>query len=383
MDDDFTVAIENIKKRLSAFSSVSATAPDLIWERDTQQRSVDRFQFPVPNLILFILHGICGFSLGFRGEKTHWVIPFTYRGAQCAISYEKFGVRLYIEKETKETINPAEILGKLRKAIESAERHILTKIAQTQIQSANITIANQFNRLGSRYHYFRERAALCYAPPEENSPKEDLNGIADVLNRSFKASSEGGYNALAMIDAYFSRLEHFLVLALPFTSFDRSTENLTGYVGKIWSYKFKRVLKIEESLAREYYSKLVVIKEKYRNTFAHGGFEKKGASFYFHLPHFGAIPARMSGHKNSVHFNWFPLEQESFHEICVLFDDFDNWLKQVALPSAWKFAESGLDMRFDEKYMTELLSAAGSSASFDEWLDMESYHADMHANADY
>lgn len=383
MNNNFSKTAESIKLRLRDFTPADSDAHDLVWGQGVDRSSVEREQFPVPNLILFVLHGLCGFPLGYRGEKTHWIVPFAYRGLSCAISLEKFGVRLYVAKCENTDINKSELLGKLRKAVEAAEKHILAEIAEDQIKSGNITIANQFHRLGKQYIYFREKAEAAYSPPAQKTNNGSVDGLAELLNRGFRASAEGAFNALAMVDSYFSRLEHLLVLALPFSSYDRTTDDLTDFVGKIWSEKMKRVLDIKSLPMHGYYDRLVAVKEKYRNTFAHGGFEKKGASFYFHLQHFGAIPASMSGHKHSVHFNFFPIECESFKEICSLFDEVDDWLKLTGMPSAWRFAESGLDLSFDDKRVSEMLSAASDPDSFSEWLKIESYVADMHANADY
>ena len=383
MNDELTSAINYVKKRLVDFTSSNPKAPDLIWQRPSKCISVDRYQFPVPSLVLFLLHDICGFPLGWRGDKTHWVIPFRYKGIECAISHEKFGIRLYLDETPKKRVYEVEILGKLKRAIEAAERNILTKIAQTQIQSANITIINQFIRLSGAYDYFRNRVDECFKTLRNDKEQKDIDGLVEVLNRSFQAKAEGAYNAIAMIDAYFSRLEHFLVLALPFASFDRKLDNLSVFIGSIWSAKMKRVLPWVDPKTQAFYSKLISVKEKYRNTFAHGGFEKKGSSFYFHLPKIGAIPASMSGFRNSVHFSLFPLEESHYIEVCSLFDEFDGWLQDEALPTAWRFAGSGLDMRFDQKYLDELLEVSADLKAFEEWIKGEINYVNMLSNADY
>jgi hypothetical protein len=381
ISDAYATEINNIKMRLKDFSHTDVKAPDLIWKKESQRISVNRDEFPIPQLVIFLLNGVCGFPLGPRGDKTHWIVPFTYCGIECAFSHEKFGLRLYIEGGHRD--KESEILGKLRKAVEVTEKKILTNMAKDQIATANITIANRFNQLGNIYKHFREHAAICYGVLKKEGDSRDMEGVMKAMNDSFRANYEGSYNALAMIDAFFSRLEHFLVLALAFSSFDPETDNLSNFVGKIWSSKFNRIIPLTEPMAKNFYDKLVEVKEKYRNTFAHGGFEKKGASFYFHLSGFGAIPANMSGHRNSVHFNLFPLEENSYNSVCALFDDFDNWLKDEALPAAWKFSESGLNLRFDKKYLDKLLEVSTDATIFEEWLVRESYLADMYDNADY
>lgn len=377
MEEHFDTAIANVKRFLQDFKAAESYASDFALEQ--YRDSIDRELFPVPSLIRFVLHGVCGFPLGYPGEKTHWIIPFTYRDASCAISHEKFGLRLYV----RNNINKNELLSKLKKAIAVTEKFILADIAKDQIKSGNITIDNQFSRLDGQYAFFREKAEAAYATQKREDEDGSIEGISESLNRMFRASAEAAYNALAMIDAYFSRLEHFLVLALPFSEYDRSLDELTDFVGKIWSEKMKRILNIEIHPAQLYYAHLVAVKEKYRNTFAHGGFEKKGASFYFHLPRFGVIPASMSGHKDSVHFDLFPINEDAFRNVCALFDEFDTWLKNTGKPLAWKYAERGLALSFGEKDISEMLSAASDPASYDKWLDHQSYIVDMYANADY
>ena len=71
------------------------------------------------------------------------------------------------------------------------------------------------------------------------------------------------------------------------------------------------------------------------------------------------------GHRDRVHFNLFPIEADSFKEICGLFDEVDEWFKIKGM-RAWQYAESGLDLGFDEKSISEMLAAANTSASFED-----------------
>ncbi len=362
-----------IKQVLRDFKALESNTTDITYEKEVERTVVDRTLFPVPELISLVLVGICGFSFDYPGEKTHWIIPFSYKGVNCAISYEKFGVRLYISKQTQVEINEKELLGKIKKSINIVENKILNDFAKDQIKKGNIIILNQFNEFDNRYIYFRDNAKTLY----ENSKKEDLI-------EWWRSNQEANYNALAMINAYFSRLEHFLVLALPFFEYDRDKEDLTVFVGQSWSKKFKKIFGTEQKQIKSYYDKLINIKEKYRNTFAHGGLEKKGASFYFRFPGYGAIPARMSGYKDSVHFNFiFPIEEKTFLEICSLFDKFDSWISESGAPYAWKYAVSGLPMSFEKKSISEMLSFTSDLKTFEKWIEKLQYIGSKYANAEY
>lgn len=348
---------EVIKRLLRDFNSSSDDGEELVWGSCREEVSIDSYLFPVPGLILYVLHELHGFPLGYCGDKTHWTIPFVYQCVSCAISFEKSGLHLYADRHQADQINLNKLLGKLKKAIEVVEKHVLTEIAQDQIKSGNITIPNRFHFLNGQYHYFRDQAASSYS---------SLNPAS--FNEIVKINSESVYNSLAMIDAYFSRLEHFLVLALPFSSYDRAVDNLVNFVGSIWSDKIKRVMGLENPKIHNYYNRLLEVKEKYRNTFAHGGFEKKGQSFYFHLPEVGAIPASMSGYKDSVYFNFFPIREPEFRDVCILFDEFDSLLESVTLPQAWQFAKSGIDLILEENYLLAMLATVNNPKEFDEWL---------------
>lgn len=369
---------KHIKRQLKDFSPARESAPGLIWGNNAERCPISRSQFPTPNLLLFLLQGICQFPLGYPEEKMHWIIPFTYKGADCAISNEKFGLYFYSVKNTE--AKSKEVLGKFEKALKSAEKNILEDFAKQQIKDGNITISNQFNQLDDRYHYFREQAESNYTPQEMKGDIKDIKEIVELLRSESNTSHEGGYNALAMIDAYFSRLEHFLVLALPFSNYDRERDDLTKFVSKNWSEKLKKVLSIKTN---QHYETLKQLKEKYRNTFAHGGFEKESQSFFFHLGNIGIVPASMSGRKDSVHFNHVPIDKEIFENICSQLDAFDEYLSDSALPDAWKFAQSSLNLAMDNKSLQEMLEVAKDPDTFDAWIERQQDLSDRYTNAEY
>ena len=189
------------------------------------------------------------------------------------------------------------------------------------------------------------------------------------------------YNSLAMIDSYFSRLEHILVLALPFSKNNKEYD-IKKFIGEFWFKKYSEVFDLNNQDSKRIHDELNLIKEKYRNTFAHGGFEKKGQSFHFHLENYGVVPATMSDYKNSVHFNFIPLNESEFENICLFFDVVDNFFKEN-LEASWMFCNSGLDLIMDDESLSRLLKKAEDLEVFRNWLDSENERLSNYINADY
>lgn len=361
---------------------------DIVYQRKTKRSTIDTNIFPDPNLLLFLLIEICNFSRRTREEKMHWNVAFIYKNMNYAITHEKFGLRLY--EEIDNTINQNEVLGKLNKILRFVEKNALNDIAKQKILEGNITIVNQFNKIDNQYKYFRNRAKTEFTPEENkvtNLGTKDISNFMknamDLINRESAAKQKGQYNTLAMIDAYFSRLEHLLVLALPFFNYDRNNENISVFVGLNWSDKLKRILDFSNVEIQKHYSALVLIKEKYRNTFAHGGFEKNGQSFYIDLGPYGAIPASLSGVKNSIHFKIFPIDQNVYVEICSIFDGFDQYLSSIAMPQVWIYALSSLHLSLSESYLKDMLEQSDDINDFEDWIDHMHDMNDRYYNADY
>ena len=120
-----------------------------------------------------------------------------------------------------------------------------------------------------------------------------------------------------------------------------------------------------------------------RNTFAHGGFEKAGASLFFHLPKVGAIPVILTKIKDSPHFNFFPIEEDKFNNICALLDQFETWLKSGKLAQGIKYIESGLNVPFDEESISKFNEAMESDDEFDKLIEHWSYLNDQDTNMDF
>jgi hypothetical protein len=366
----------------------------LLWSLDSRhipchRIPIDRNSLPVPELIQYMLVKVLGFPDFGPDEKIRWLIPFSYKGIQCTLAYQKFGVRLYIAKNgvaAQDSLQyMGEIVGKLNRAARIIEEQVLNPYAMTQISKGNITVANQYGRLDDMYRYFRQQASRSFSnKPEPAQKGDEFFGTLVALSSMLGTQTDGFYNALAMLDAYFSRLEHLLVVVLPFINFSATTNNLVDIISSQWADKYKRVFDINsDRSAKQYYDKLYDIKERFRNTFAHGGFEKKGASLYFHLPEIGTLPAQLTNIKNSPHFNFLPIDDADFNNVCSLFDQFDEWLKSGKARFGVLYAESGLDVPFDAESIREHEVAMNSEDDFQNLLDYRDYLSDMHTNMEY
>jgi hypothetical protein len=361
---------------------------------DAQAPSMGRIEIewadlPVPALVQFTLVDVLNLDDWGRAEKTAFQIPFCYRGVRCMVAHQKFGLRLYVASEDEETARNlrAEIVGKLSRAIRIVERRLLRDYGETQVARGAITIVNQLHSLRGMYQHFREEAEATFVQRNEadDDPPQGLDAFLEQVNRGLALDRSGAYTALAAINAYFSYLEHALVLVLPFTDFDPARESITEFIGMRWRDKFRRVFDLNgDTTAKRMHDRLYDIAETYRNTYGHGGFDKAGGAIYFHVPTLGALPVRLTDVRESPHFDLVPIRPFDFHDICSVFDQVDELLRTNNVSRfGMRYAEAGLDVRYDEHARKRFVEAMESDQQFEELLDQHSYAQDMVANMDW
>lgn len=195
---------------------------------------------------------------------------------------------------------------------------------------------------------------------------------------------EGFYNTVAMVSAYFSTLEHVLVLSVPFLGKTADHVDIKDFMGARWGDKFKLLFDVNtDADAKAKFDALHRIAEDYRNTYGHGGFDKAGASFGFHLPGIGALPAALSNIRDSPEFDFLPVDAESFDQVRNVFDAVDVWLSDIANPHGMAWVKSGLDTRYDANFLEEIAEVMRRDGDLDDLITVYSYAADQHANMDY
>ncbi|PIT06399.1 hypothetical protein TSA1_29795 [Bradyrhizobium nitroreducens] len=268
-------------------------------------------------------------------------------------------------------------------------------MAKQQAAAGNVTVANRHSEFDSRYRFFRDLADRSYRTaerkPRAKPAKAKPDSLSPVLaefargwNQTMRARTQGFYHSTAMVDAYFSRLEHNLVLLRAFSGKPLLEGELTAYLSKLWDEKLKALVDVDEPAMQKLYSDLKRIKERVRNPFAHGGVENDGGSLFVHIPTVGALPANFTQIRNSVRFNFIPVEKDDHGAACAVFDEFDEAMRNGPLSSAHDFIEASVDPVYsaDQIALYKRL-CEGTTQERKEWIMHWSYEQDRHDNMDY
>ena len=383
--DPFMVLRPRLEKALAGFSR------DLIdWSEQPPQQPVrpEKTQFPVPELVLFALRNVLGFRSSGPEEKMRWAISCSFNGAPVSFEMAKFGFAIY----AAESVDMKRVCGQLQVAV----KHVgdwLSPIAKRQAAKGNVTIANRLSEFDSRYRFFRGLADRSYRRaerrPRSEAAKEDdiaakLNGLTRAWNQAMRARTHGFYHSTAMVDAYFSRLEHIFVLLRAFVGNPLREGELTTFLGMTWDEKLKALLDVDEPVMQKLYSELKRIKERVRNPFAHGGVENDGGSLYVHIPTVGALPANFTQIRNSVRFNFIPVGMDDHGSACAAFDAFDDATRTGALSGAYSLVEANIDPAFSADELAEYKRLAeGPPKDRAAWIEHWHYESDRHANMEY
>jgi hypothetical protein len=318
-------------------------------------------------------------------EKTAWSINLRFRDVPFCLEHGKSGMRIATSAAPDSPVIE-ELVRVLHRAFPVADR-VLQPDVDVQVRAGNVTAPNRQHLFRQRYEFFRDSARAAFEAPPRSEDIFRPQGSAREEARSvdiFKNGREGFFFGAAAIDAYFSWLEHVLVLVLPFVEYDPTKDDLVAFIGGAWTDKLKRVWDLaSDKDAKSLYDALREIKERFRNSIAHGGLEKGDASLAVHIPGLGAVPTRLSHFTESIHYGVFPLKNASFGEACELFNAVDAHLRNGSTRYGMRFAESALNVAFDAKSREDYQKAMQSDDDFDGLLGRLSYFDDMHANMDW
>ncbi|TCA17379.1 hypothetical protein E0H68_06285 [Rhizobium leguminosarum bv. viciae] len=374
---------KSIAKKLHGFTADYpdyAAAPEMNTYKPTSKR------FPVPELVLFTLRNIMGWRWSGHGEKVRWTVYGSVDGEPIFFSLQKFGFA--IGRKVGGAVANTKIEGQLVSALKEVEKALET-VAEHQVAIGDVLIVNRFGEFDTRYRFYRKLADKAFKKasrkPRVSRSAGSPFGLADVMNRLIKAKREGFFHSVAMVDCYFSALEHRLVLLRAFTGKPLSQGEVIELLSAKWDDKLKMVIPVAGNRKLELLlGRMREIKERIRNPFSHGGVENDGGSMFFHLPTIGQIPVNFSKFGNSVRFSFLPVEEDGHSDYCKVFDEVDEILSSKDLAGPHALMDAGVDPSFDAETLKRYANAiAGTDADLRAFLDEWGHLWTMHANMDY
>lgn len=337
---------------------------------------------PVPRVLLFLLTEVMGLEDRGSNEKTAWEVDFEYQGVLVTLAHRKFGVRLEIWNGDPNDIDAANLgqslIRKLQKAVKILDK-VLAPIAVGQIRSGQLTIGNRYHQLRGHYEYFREVVDECLM----GRGRWFVDGRAN--DRLFAREQEAFMNLTASVHAYFSWLEHVLVLALPFVDFDPAKDDLSEIIGSGWRDKYKRLFEVAvDPRANRLLDRLIQLSERIRNPWSHGAFDKSDGLLYVHMPTIGAVPTSVSEYGKNIHFTGVMGANVDFADVWKLLDETDDFLESSPRTSfGVRYAASGLQVMFDARSRAAYKTAMRSANDFEEFVIRQGEMEDMLTNMDW
>jgi hypothetical protein len=392
-DDEITQLRKSLTSTLKGFSG--GTLKFQAYAELANSR-MDREEFPVPDLLLFMLRNVMGWKWSGRGEKVRWSVYGAFNGEPIYFELGKFGLSMLSSPALFES--HARIKGQLKSAVKLVEKFMRPAIEQ-QVSSGNLTIGNHLSEFMSRYRFFRSQADKAFRLAENKAkekpkvmPSADTafpGGLISVLlegyNRSLAARQEGFYHSVAMVDAYFSALEHRLNILRAFTGVPLPEDGFRAFMSKTWNEKLDELLGVyRTSKARKTLQEMRQIKERIRNPFAHGGYENDKGALYVHIPSIGAIPGNFTKFGKSARFSSIPVGPNDHKLNCTVFDELDELLSAGNLAAPHRLMEAGIEPSFDEKTLQSYAEAiSGGEKTLEAFIEHWSLMWEQHANMDY
>jgi hypothetical protein len=112
--------------------------------------------------------------------------------------------------------------------------------------------------------------------------------------------------------------------------------------------------------------------------------ENDRGSINIYMPGIGAIPANFSKIRDSVRFNFIPIEADDHKSACELFDQVDAILKSGDLEKPFQLVYAGVDAAFDPDSLAEYARAiSGSNKDLEGFIRSWSHEWERHANMDF
>lgn len=347
-------------------------------------------EFPVPDLVYFALVVVLGYPHAGVGEKVRWSIYASFLGEPVILELRKFGFAISVVEHS--SIDLRRLTNQLGLAVRRIECY-LEPYAKAQIELGAVTIGNHFSEFDTRYRYFRKNADASFAKARRKPrPKKATDTgtvpravalLTSTFSHKMRNDRDGFFNSAAMVDAYFSLLEHRLILLRAFVGQPLKNGVLLAFITSRWDAKFVDIVTPTDRRVELALGRMRRLKDKVRNPFSHGGVENDGGSLHFHLPGVGAIPANFTRVRDSVRFSFLPLSGEDHASILKLFDEIDEILSSGSLALPHQLVGGGVDPQFDPASLKRYAEAVQSPEATENFLECWSHDWERHTNMDY
>lgn len=423
MEISALTADAEIQKVLShVLADFAAPDPTKPWKAHELRIRVPSEDFPVPELARAALES-AGFVNHRWEEKTAWRVGGQFRERNVSFASTKLGLKAMIETDrklapvrkpvvkfpdgvlTSTKVNLSQepdlqaFVDDFLSAVKQAARvfgdRVLGTLVSTQVDHGNVTLLNQSPRLRGAYNLFRWQGQALIDGHGDPQTRKDMTAIAlrgagfdpedpSPLLRPF-VDTNVGYCLTAMAAAYFSWLEHVLVLSLPFTAhWDPARKSVTQAIGDSWSDKWRSAFRAPgvppDAEEKRVFDLLVNAAEQFRNLDAHGGFGKKEQALLAHTP-MGAIPARLAEGAGAIKAQVLSEAPSTFPDACALFDEVDTFLREGPCREAFIWIDDDLQVPFNAEHRKRIRDAidAGEEA-FRAEVDVFGARQDAFAN---
>lgn len=355
----------------------------------TGSRTLERYHVELPKelmirypfIVFFMFKILKGYPNLGMFEKVLWEIPIFYKGVQFVLAHKKFGFSIAAnEKNENYQSLGIEAMKLIHKCIPSVES-LVNPLIHEKVNQGNVTIESKYTKMRNRYLFFREKALLGDAGDKKKyeelkaesgiSKFKDGESFAAHYDLMSRFNSAKTYYLLAMIDAYFSLLEHISILLLPFIKEIKVKDiKLDEFMGYTWKTKLRVILQYKNNKSASRYLEILdEIKEQIRNPAAHGDYFKNGGSFFVHIEGTGAIPFTLTRARQNFKFSDFSNSFMTNENIVKHFDDFDNYLDNSNTRFGMMYIKRDLPVAFDKRSVSTCRRRIKSEQSTKKYIE--------------
>lgn len=346
----------------------------------------------------FIVDVIGGHDVG-RDEKQAWAAPLEMDGNLIWFAFRKLGVSATVygaETEVAAADIVADCMRRIGKAIPVVTRDLIGPLLAEAVTQGAFTVPNKFGYFHGMYSHLRSLSEETAAEAAVTKPVHETHGDGGLSTQfpGVVLARNAEFEAIGSLFAFFSLLEHLLVIGLAFTEYDPLQEPFGDFLRMNWGEKFKRVVGLKDKDDKLIYDALQLLADENRNPSAHGGVDRNVANVHVHLAGYGAVPTGVTSTSQRPTYTFEPeLPQSVFPFADYHFfggsadgweavDQVLAWMRSGPLADAFTYGESGLPVWFDRDSRKELRSAA-AAGELEEFIERRSFMIDQASNMDW